>query len=64
VSKRFPSETTWAIKTKLPRNDHWNGGHLGFSIGIANTNLVEDLPMLLPRQFGFNCPNGFREEAF
>jgi hypothetical protein len=25
---------------------------------------VEDLPMIIPRQFGFNCPNGFREEAF
>jgi hypothetical protein len=22
LSKRF-SETTWAIETKLPRNDHW-----------------------------------------
>jgi hypothetical protein len=26
--------------------------------------LVEDLPMIIPRQFGFNCPSGFREEAF
>jgi hypothetical protein len=24
VSKRFFSETTWTIETKLPRNDHWN----------------------------------------
>ena len=23
VSKRFFSETTWAIETKLPMNDHW-----------------------------------------
>jgi hypothetical protein len=23
VSKRFLSETTWTIETKLPRNDHW-----------------------------------------
>jgi hypothetical protein len=23
VSKRFFSETTWPIETKLPRNDHW-----------------------------------------
>ena len=23
VSKRFLSETTWTIATKLPRNDHW-----------------------------------------
>jgi hypothetical protein len=40
------------------------GGHLGYPIGIKNTHLVEDLPMIIPGQFGFNCPSGFREEAF
>ena len=25
---------------------------------------VEDLPMIIPGEFGFNCPSGFREEAF
>jgi hypothetical protein len=25
---------------------------------------VEVLPMIIPRQFGFNYPSGFREEAF
>jgi hypothetical protein len=25
---------------------------------------TEDLPMIIPGQFGFNCPSGFREEAF
>jgi hypothetical protein len=29
-----------------------------------NINFVEDLPMTIPGQFGFNCPSGFREEAF
>jgi hypothetical protein len=29
------------------------GGHLGFSIGIKNRKLVEDLPMIIPGQFGF-----------
>jgi hypothetical protein len=24
----------------------------------------KDLPMIIPEQFGFNCPSGFREEAF
>jgi hypothetical protein len=24
----------------------------------------KDLPMIIPGQFGFNCPSGFREEAF
>jgi hypothetical protein len=40
------------------------GGHLGVPIGIKNTIIVEDLPMIIPGQFGFNCASGFREEAF
>ena len=40
------------------------GGHLGFPIDIKNIYFVEDLPMIIPGQFGFNCPSGFREEAF
>ena len=40
------------------------GGHLGFPIGIKNRKFVEDLPMIIPGKFGFNCPSGFREEAF
>jgi hypothetical protein len=31
------------------------GGHLGFQIGIKNVEFVEDLPMIIPGQFGFNC---------
>jgi hypothetical protein len=27
-------------------------------------NFVEDLPMIIPGQIGFNCPSGFREERF
>jgi hypothetical protein len=37
------------------------GGHLGFPIGIKNTHLVEELPLIIPGQFGFNYPSGFRE---
>ena len=33
-------------------------------LGIKNRNIVEDLPMIIHGQFGFNCPSGFREEAF
>jgi hypothetical protein len=33
-------------------------GHLGFPIGIKNRKFVEDLPMIIPGQFGFNCPSG------
>jgi hypothetical protein len=40
------------------------GGHLEFPIGIENLNLLENLPMIIPGQFGYNCPSGFREEAF
>ena len=40
------------------------GSYLGFRIGITNPNVLEDLQMIIPGQFGFNCPNGLREEAF
>jgi hypothetical protein len=33
----------------------YGGGHLGFPIGIKNIQFVEDLPMIIPGQFGFNC---------
>jgi hypothetical protein len=39
------------------------GGYLRFPIDIKNI-FVEDLPMIIPGQFGFNCPSGFTEEAF
>jgi hypothetical protein len=29
------------------------GGHLAFPIGIKNIKFVEDLPMIIPGQFGF-----------
>jgi hypothetical protein len=29
------------------------GGHLGYPIGIKNTRLVEDLPIIMPGQLGF-----------
>jgi hypothetical protein len=35
------------------------GGHLGFLIDIKNKNFVEDLPMIIPGQFGFNCPSAY-----
>jgi hypothetical protein len=38
------------------------GGHLGFPIDIKNRKFVEDTPMIIPGQFGFNCPSGFRED--
>jgi hypothetical protein len=65
-SNAFFSETTNIIKAKLYMNVHWmdlykqyvcGGGHLGFPIGIKNIKFVEDLPMIIPGQFGFNCPS-------
>jgi hypothetical protein len=50
-SNAFFSETTNIIKAKLYMNVHW-------------MVFVEDLPMIIHGQFGFNCPSGFREEAF
>jgi hypothetical protein len=40
------------------------GSHLGFPIGIKNPNFLENLQMIIPGKFGFNCPRGLREEAF
>jgi hypothetical protein len=40
------------------------GDLLGFRIGIENRKFVENLPMNIPGQFGYNCPSGFSEEAF
>jgi hypothetical protein len=31
---------------------------------IKARHFVEDLPMIIHGQFGFNCPSGFREEVF
>jgi hypothetical protein len=67
----FFSETTNMIKAKLYMNVHWMVlyklyafcSDMKFKMA-ATTHLVEDLPMIIPGQFGFNCPSGFREEAF
>jgi hypothetical protein len=33
-------------------------------MGKMFQKFVENLPMIIHGQFGFNCPSGFREEAF
>jgi hypothetical protein len=66
-SNAFFSETTNIIKAKLYMNVHWMvlyKLYVFYPIGIENTHLVEDLPMIIPGQFGFNYPSDFREEAF
>jgi hypothetical protein len=52
------------MKFKMAATAYCGGGHLGFPIGIKNIEFVEDLPMIIPRRFGFKCSSGFREEAF
>jgi hypothetical protein len=39
---------------------------LGLISAIASEKKIflEDLQMIIPGQFGFNCPSGLREEAF
>ena len=39
------------------------GGHLVFPIGPKNTNLVEEVEILLPVKFGLILFSGFREEV-
>jgi hypothetical protein len=72
-SNAFFSETTNMIKAKLYMIVHWMVFYklyvfcsdMKFKMAaMTNRNCVEDLPMIIPGQFGFNCPSGFREEAF
>ena len=37
---------------------------LDFRSAYKTESSVEDLPMIISGQFGFNCPSGFRDEAF
>jgi hypothetical protein len=41
------------------------GGHLGFPTSIKNRKFVEDLPMIIPGQFGSmgKCSNAFFSET-
>jgi hypothetical protein len=40
-----------------------DGGHLGFPIGIKNSNLVKDIQMIIHLQFGSSQFISFREEG-
>jgi hypothetical protein len=67
-SNAFFSETTYIIKAKLYMNVHWMVLYKLYvfcsDMKFKDRNFVEELPMIIPGQFGFNCPSGFREEAF
>jgi hypothetical protein len=62
-SNAFFSETTNIIKAKLYMNVHWMVLYKIY-VFCSGMKCVEDLPMIIHGQFGFNCPSGFREEAF
>jgi hypothetical protein len=42
----------------------WTSTNFTFFVPIKSIKFVENLPMIIPGQFGFNCPSGFREEEF
>jgi hypothetical protein len=44
VSKRFFSETTWTIETKLPRNDYWKDLYK-VSVFYADRNFTLEGPL-------------------
>ena len=50
-------------KSKMSRPIRGQGCHLVFPIGPKNTNLVEDIDILLPVNFGWIPFSGFREEV-
>jgi hypothetical protein len=57
------SKTTNMIKAKLYMNVHWMVLY-NLKVFCSDMKFVEDLPMIIPGQFGFNCPSGFREKHF
>ena len=50
-------------KSKMPQPIRGKGGHLVFPIGPKNTNLVEDVEILLPVKFHWIPFSGFRGEV-
>ena len=50
-------------KSKLSQPIRGQGGHLVFPIGPKNTNLVEDVEILLPTKFRWITFSGFRGEV-
>jgi hypothetical protein len=67
-SNAFFSETTNIIKAKLYMNVHWM---VLYKLYVFCSDIKFKMaataglsPMIVPEEFGFNCPSGFREEAF
>jgi hypothetical protein len=66
-SNAFFSETTNIVKAKLYMIVHWM---VLYTLYVFCSDMklkmaaTAELGMIIPGQFGFNCPSGFREEAF
>jgi hypothetical protein len=61
-SNAFFSETTNIIKAKLYMNIHWM---VLYKLYVFCSDMKFKMAaMIIPGHFGFNCPSGFREEAF
>ena len=50
-------------KSKMSQPIRGQGGHLVFQIGPKNTNLIEDIEILLPVKFRWITCSGFRGEV-
>ena len=50
-------------KSKMSRPIRDQSGHLVFPVAPKNTNLVEDIEILLPDKFPWILYSGFREEV-
>jgi hypothetical protein len=64
-SNAFFSETTNMIKAKLYMNVHWM---VLYNLKVCCSDMKFKMAataglslMIIPGQFGFNCPSGFRE---
>jgi hypothetical protein len=53
----------WVLSASQKSKMAATAGHKN-NIGPYGKMFVEDLSMIIPGQFGFNCPGGFKEEAF
>jgi hypothetical protein len=52
------------FKCLLLRNYKYDKSQTVHECSLDGPKFVQDLPMIIPGEFGFNCPSGFREEAF
>ena len=63
VSKRFFSETTWTVETKLPRNDHWKVVYkVSFFMPIVKSKMAATAGHRLTLDPMGKCSNAFSQK--